>query len=227
MADASPPGPAEDRVVLVRHAATAETRRGAFPATSGHRAVAVCAPLDAAGRAAAAALAGVLPVPDRVWVSAAQRCAETAAAAGLVPDEVVADLAECDFGAWAGLTSAEVAARDGDGLAAWYADPDRAPHGGETLGDLRRRVRRVLARAGALGGTTVAVTSGGVVKAAVMEVLGVAADAVWRIDAACASVTELVAARGPGGSLTWRLRRLGWTPALERQPVGAGAGGTP
>ncbi len=195
-------------LLLVRHATTATTRRAAFPATTGARAAAGDEPLDRAGRAAAAELGAHLPAADRVWSSAARRSVGTAAAWGAAADPV-GDLAECDFGRWAGRTPDEVHAEDPAGLAAWYADPSSAAHGGEGLGAVRARARRVLERAAALGGTTLAVTHGGLVKAALLEVLDLPDAAVWRLDAAPASVTELHRT-----DPTWRLVRLNWTPAL-------------
>lgn len=200
------------RLLLVRHAESRDTRRGAFPATSGRHEGDGGQSLDHAGRRAAVDLGQYLPAAD-VWLSSwAARCRETAQAAGhsAQPD---GDLAECDFGRWAGRTPLEL--RDDPGLAQWYADPDVAPHGGEGLSDVRARAQRVLRRAAKAGATTVAVTSGGFVKAAVLEILGLPATAVWQVDVAPASITEL--------HLTldrWRLVRLNWTPATRTAIAG-------
>jgi broad specificity phosphatase PhoE len=207
------------RLLLVRHSASGETRRAAFPSTSGAVLVDGCQPLDRAGREAAAALAGLLPSPDRCWASLAARARETAELAGQPDPEPVADLAECDFGAWAGLTMAEVNDKDPEGLGAWWADPDSAPHGGERLGQVRERAGRVMARAAELGGTTIAFTHGGLVKAALLDVLDLPASALWRLDAAPASVTELRHSGSDDGR--WRLTRLNWVPSLVATP-GAG-----
>jgi broad specificity phosphatase PhoE len=214
-----------NRLLLVRHSTSGQTRRAAFPSTSGAAPVDGCEPLDAAGRRAAAALAGLLPPADRCWASLAVRARQTAelACGPPAPDP---DLAECDFGAWAGLTLAEVGDKDPAGLAAWWADPDAAPHGGERLAQVRRRAGGVLDRAAAAGGTTIAFTHGGLIKAALLEVLGLPAAGLWRLDAAPASVTEL--RQGPGARAAhapgdgrgqqsngrWRLTRLNWVPVL-------------
>ncbi len=214
------------RLLLVRHASTAQTRRAAFPSTTGAVPVPGCLPLDRAGRAAAAALGPALPSADRARTSWAVRAVETAVAAGLVAAEADRALAECDFGSWAGRTPEEVHADDPAGLAAWYADPSAAPHGGEPLAAVRARARAVMARAVADGGTTVAVTHGGLVKAALLEVLELPDVAVWRLDAAPCSVAELscsVPSSGPGPGESgraawWRVVRVGWTPALPAAP---------
>jgi broad specificity phosphatase PhoE len=199
-----------DRLLLIRHGLTAETRRAAFPSTSGEFACEPCEGLEWAGLEQATALRAHLPEPDRTWSSHARRARETARGLGLWP-EADGDLAECDFGRWAGLTPPEVYERDPDAVAAWYADPGFAVHAGETLAHVRARARRVMERAAALGGTTVAVTHGGFIKAALLEALGLPDLAVWRLDAAPASVTELHPTSG-----SWRLVRLNWTPWLAR-----------
>lgn len=122
------------RLLLIRHATTAAVRRAAFP---------VDEPLDDAGRAAAATLAGSLGRGEALC-SPALRARQTAAAAGLAPVELEAQLRECDFGAWAGRVLADVHADDPDGAAAWMTDPDAAPHGGEPLSALLARVGRWL-----------------------------------------------------------------------------------
>lgn len=198
------------RLLLVRHAPSADTRRAAFPATSGSRAGDEGEPLDSAGRVAAAELAAYLPTADVTLSSWARRCRETAAAAGCDP-ALDGDLAECNFGAWAGMTPPELG-EDAE-LTQWYADPDAAPHGGEGFANVRRRAAAVLERAAAAGGTTVAFTHGGFVKAAVVQILGLPAAAVWQIDVAPASITELHRTLD-----RWRLTRLNWTPAA-RFPV--------
>jgi len=193
---------ATTRLLLVRHATTAETRRAAFPATTGARELPGCPDLDRGGRAQAAALAGLLPAADRCWSSLAARARATAALLGGPAPVGTPELAECDFGGWAGHGAEEVFAADPEGLAAWHADPDAAPHGGEGLAAVRSRAARVLAAAAAAGGTTWAVTHGGLIKAALVEVLGLPSAAVWRLDAAPASVTELHYFGGGSGNLT-------------------------
>lgn len=217
------------RLLLVRHAPTAQTRQAAFPSTTGAEPAPDCPALDRAGRAAAATLGRALPRADRARTSYALRAVETAAGAGLVGEADPA-LAECDFGAWAGRTPDEVHAVDHAALAAWYADPSSAPHGGEPLSAVRTRARTVLARAVAEGGTTIAVTHGGLVKAALLEVLELPDAAVWRLDAAPCSVAELTCSvpsprpdpSDPARAVWWRVVRVGWTPALAgARPVAA------
>jgi broad specificity phosphatase PhoE len=178
-----------DRLVLVRSAATAATRRAAFGGDE---------PLDEGGTRTAERLAGVLGRVDSARSSPARRAAMTAAAAGLTA-AVDPDLAGLQSRAWAGLTLTEVAARDPDGLRAWLDDPDPD-------GMLRSRVGRFLARAHELPGTTVAVTHAAWVRTAVLVTLDAPPAAFWRVDVAPASLTVLH--RRDRG---WGLGRVNWT----------------
>lgn len=187
------------RLILVRHAATAATRRAAFPADDDA--------LDAAALGAAAALRHVLPTRCEALSSPAVRCRETAAAAGLAP-RTDRSLAECDFGAWASRTLAEVTEEDPRGMAHWMRDPAAAPHGGEALAAFAARVARWLDEQARCGGTAVAITHGGVVKAALVRALGAPLDAFWRIDVAPLGITELHAHDGR------------WTVARANCPAG-------
>jgi probable phosphoglycerate mutase len=82
---------------------------------------------------------------DAVISSSLRRAAETAriVAAGR---EVILDdgFRETDFGDWEGLTFAEVKAKSPDELAAWLADPNVAPPGGESFVAADRRVGAAL-----------------------------------------------------------------------------------
>jgi broad specificity phosphatase PhoE len=192
------------RLVLLRHARTAAVRTAGFPDAD--------EPLDAAGIAGAAALRA--PVRDAGWArdgalcSPLARAVSTAELLGL--DAVPADeLREADFGAWAGRTLADMVAEDGAVTARWMADPDAAPHGGEPLRAFAGRVGAWLDRQAALTGRVLAVTHGGVIKAAVVHALDAPLEAFWRVDVAPLSATELHAHDGR------------WTVARVNGVVGA------
>ena len=99
----------------------------------------------AAKRLASAGLDVIVTSP---LLRAVQTAEEVAAATGAT---VVTDdgFREADFGAWEGLTFAEVQERWPAEMAAWLADPEVAPPGGESLAGVNERVtaalRRVLA----------------------------------------------------------------------------------
>jgi broad specificity phosphatase PhoE len=195
------------RLLLLRHAPTAATRGAAFPADE---------PLDERGRAAAALLAATLPSRRAALSSPALRCRETAAAAGLEELAIEPDLVECDFGAWTGRTLADVHAAEPDAAIAWMTDPDAAPHGGESLTAFAGRVGGWLDAQAAEDGCAVAITHGGVVKAALVHALGAPPAAFWRIDAAPLAITELHARDG-----RWTVTRVNWT--ARPTPVGDAA----
>jgi broad specificity phosphatase PhoE len=181
------------RLLLIRHASTNAVRRAAFP---------VDEPLDDAGRAAAQKLAGRLGRGDALC-SPALRARETAAAAALHA-AVEPALGECDFGAWAGRTLAQVHEEDPEGAGAWMTDPHACPHGGETLAGLLERVGRWLDRQARADGRGIAITHAGVVKAAVVHALAAPPAAFWRVDVAPLALAELHARDG-----RWTLTRLG------------------
>jgi broad specificity phosphatase PhoE len=163
------------RLYLVRHAPTAATRAAAFP---------VDEPLDENGRAAARAWHP--PSADSVLVSPAIRCRETASLAGLLEWENDPALAECDFGTWGGRTVGDVDLGD------WMTNPDSCHHGGESLTAFSARVAAWLdTQASVDSGRLIAVTHGGVIKAALVHALGAPLEAFWQFDVAPLSVTEL------------------------------------
>jgi broad specificity phosphatase PhoE len=116
------------------------------------------------------------------------------------------ELVECDFGAWAGRTLAEVHAAEPAAAGAWMVDPDAAPHGGESLTAFATRVGGWLERQAGGDGCAVAITHGGVVKAALVRALAAPLEAFWRIDVAPLAITELHAHDG-----RWTVTRVNWT----------------
>ncbi|MBW3576731.1 MAG: histidine phosphatase family protein [Actinobacteria bacterium] len=197
------------RVLLVRHAPTAATRRGVFAADE---------PLDPRGRQQAAALAGMLPAIEAL-VSPAARAVETAVLAGYADATRDPDLGEADFGAWAGRRLDDVGREDPAALRRWLTEPDAAPPGGESIADLMRRVARLLARL--RDRQAVCFTHGGPIKAAVVHALGAPLAAVWRVDVAPCSVTEL-RPRSDGGWTVAGVNRPG-RPGGQHRPTSTAA----
>jgi len=103
-------------------------------------------------------------------------------------------LREIDRGEWAGLTFEELDARDPGAHARWLADPiAKRPPGGESLGDLARRVRSALVDAldgHADGPPRVAAVAahGWVVRTLLCDALGVPYDAAERLRTRTGSV---------------------------------------
>jgi broad specificity phosphatase PhoE len=174
------------RLTLIRHAPSAATRRSAFP---------VDEPLDARALEEARALAPRMDRADAAWTGPSARARQTAEALGL--DATVAlELDECNFGAWAGRTLAELDDEDPVAVAAWIEDPAAAPHGGESLLALLDRVGGWLSTRAADGQRVVAVTHAGVIRAALVRALDAPVQAFWRFDVAPLSRTVLHAHDG-------------------------------
>lgn len=108
-----------------------------------------------------------LPAFDRLLTSPLRRCrrlADAVAEATGVRAETDARLAEMDFGEWEGLRWDDVPRA---GLDAWAADFHCArPGGGEGVAAFVARVAAALADARDAGGTALALTHNGVVRAA-------------------------------------------------------------
>ncbi|OCB29629.1 histidine phosphatase [Mycobacterium malmoense] len=162
------------RLTLVSHAMTDAMAAARFPDDE---------PLNALGRRQAEAGAVELFRGASHLTGPEQRARQTAGLLGLAAaaDPLLADL---DCGRWRGKRLQDVPPGD---LTVWLTDPARAPHGGESITDLVRRVGRWL---GSLTGDpmqTVAVTHPAVIRAAILLALDVPAKSFWRIDIAPAS----------------------------------------
>ena len=154
--------------------------------------------LSAEGRRQAEELAAALgggPARRRLLepalAGARDRAARSPPARGLEP---VADdgLREIDFGELEGLTYEEIEAERPEVFRAWMETPTsvRFP-GGESFADLRARV---LAAVGAIrerhaGEAAAVVAHGGVVRVVLADALGLADDAVFRLDQAYGGVS--------------------------------------
>ncbi|MGW4824946.1 histidine phosphatase family protein [Streptomyces sp. NPDC004227] len=156
--------------------------------------------IDDGGAARARSAAGSLPPAARVLLSPSARCRETASALGL-DGVAVRELAGLDAGRWRGRTLEEVMATEPEAVGRWLADPDCAPHGGESVRDACERVGHWLDSARDTDGRTLAVVEPEVVRAAVVHVLGLPAAGFWRLD-----VPPLTATEFSGRAGRWNLR---------------------
>jgi probable phosphoglycerate mutase len=135
------------RMLLVRHAETAMTAERRYSGRSD-------VPLSPRGAEQAAAVAGLVGSYGQplvaVVTSPLTRCMQTArvlaGSCGNPPVVVDDDLVECDFGAWDGMTFAEVRTRFPAELSRWLASTAAAPPGGESMQAVAKRVRRCVAR---------------------------------------------------------------------------------
>jgi broad specificity phosphatase PhoE len=181
-------------LTLICHASTSKLRAAAFPDDE---------PLDEQGRASAMAAASASPTPGRALVSPALRARQTADALGLAAN-VDPLLCDCDYGRWSGRTLADVEKEEPGAVAAWIADPGSAPHGGESIEALLRRIATWLDERNRENGRAVAVTHPAVIRAAVVQAIGANSSSFWRIDVAPLTLTDV---RGHHGR--WTLRATG------------------
>lgn len=107
--------------------------------------------------------------------------------------EIEPGLAETDFGEWDGLTFAEVRERWPGELSAWLSSTAVAPPGGESFDAVLSRVRRTRDRLlrKYSGKTVLAVTHVSPIKLLAALALDVPAQAIFRMELAPASITEL------------------------------------
>jgi broad specificity phosphatase PhoE len=169
------------RLLLVAHAPTPALRNVVFGRDDD---------LDEGGTRAALALRDSVPGGGRGrwWCGPSRAAEQTAWALGGEPS-VEPALADCGYGQWTGFTLDEVAGAEPAALQAWLTDPDAAPHDGESLSALTRRVGGWLdAQGDELG---VAVAHPVVVRAALAHALGLSPAAVWQLDVAPLAMVRL------------------------------------
>jgi broad specificity phosphatase PhoE len=132
--------------------------------------------------------------------SPAAAAVETAHALGLAPTVETA-LTDCDYGDWSGRSLAEIAATRPDGLREWLSAPEAAPHGGESVVAVRRRVGRWLDAQRGAGRRVTAVTHPLVIRVALVHALDLPLGAYRQFDVAPLAVVRLTD-HGP----RWQLR---------------------
>ncbi|MGP3947345.1 bifunctional RNase H/acid phosphatase [Streptomyces sp. 7N604] len=190
-------------LVLLRHGETALTPQKRFSGSGG-----TDPGLSPAGRRQAEQVAAVLAARGTIQAvvsSPLRRCHETAElVARRLGLDVRTDegLRETDFGAWEGLTFAEVRDRYPVDLDAWLASPKAAPTGGgESFAHVSRRVAlsrdKLLARYA--GRTVLLVTHVTPVKTLVRLALGAPPESLFRMELSAASLSA-VAYYGDGNA---------------------------
>ncbi|MGA4955453.1 bifunctional RNase H/acid phosphatase [Streptomyces lavendulocolor] len=190
--------------VLLRHGETALTPEKRFSGSGGSD-----PDLSPVGRRQADAVAAALAARGTVQEivsSPLARCRQTAAtvAARLGLDVHVDDeLRETDFGAWEGLTFAEVRERYPDDMDAWLASPDAAPTGGESFAEVALRVAAARDRLTArhAGRTVLLVTHVTPIKTLVRLALGAPPESLFRMELSAASVSAVAYYRDGNASV--------------------------
>lgn len=165
------------RLTLISHAATDAMSAGRYPADE---------PLNQIGFRQAEARADLdLRFAPHQFCGPEQRCRQTAQALGLIA-QAESRLADIDCGHWRGQALDSIPSA---GLIDWLTDPLQAPHGGESIADLIKRVAGWLASVRLL--RSVAVTHPAVVRAAILIALDAPPKSFWRIDIAPVSYNIL------------------------------------
>ncbi|MGB0101902.1 MAG: bifunctional RNase H/acid phosphatase [Nocardioides sp.] len=191
----APPG-TPTTVILVRHGVTPHTVEKRF---SGGLASANPG-LSDEGRAQVRAVADWLsPLAERVdavIASPVRRTMESAEILAAVLGhevEVEPGFAEMEFGAWDGLTFAEVGERHPEDLKSWLGSLDFAPGGGESFRVVEKRVAAGLERllAAHAGRTVVVVSHVTPIKTLVARAMDAPLGSVFRMELSPASVTVL------------------------------------
>ncbi|WP_371643404.1 MULTISPECIES: bifunctional RNase H/acid phosphatase [unclassified Streptomyces] len=181
--------------VLLRHGETALTPQKRFSGSGG-----TDPELSSAGRRQASAVAEALAARGTVQTivsSPLRRCRETAQAVadrlGLTVT-VEEGLREVDFGAWEGLTFAEVRERFPEDLQAWLDSPKASPTGGgESFTAATRRISATRDRllAAYAGLTVLLVTHVTPVKILVRLALGAPPESLFRMELSAASLSAV------------------------------------
>ncbi|MGW1844987.1 bifunctional RNase H/acid phosphatase [Streptomyces sp. NPDC001966] len=181
--------------VLLRHGETALTPEKRFSGSGGSD-----PELSAAGRQQAECIARSLAARgtvEEIVSSPLRRCRETAAAVAArlgLEVRIEEGLRETDFGAWEGLTFADVRERYGPDLDAWLGSAKAAPTGGgESFAEVTRRVSAVRDRltASYAGRTVLLVTHVTPIKTLIRLALGAPPEAMFRMELSAASVSAV------------------------------------
>lgn len=190
-ADLGPP----TTFVLLRHGETALTPQKRFSGSTGSD-----PELSPVGRRQAEHAAAALAARGTIQTivsSPLRRCRETAQAVAArlgLEVRIDAGLRETDFGAWEGLTFAEVRDQYPADLTAWLASTKAAPTGGgESFAAVARRVARardeIIARH--TGETVLLVTHVTPVKTLVRLALGAPPESLFRMELSAASLSAV------------------------------------
>ncbi|MET9252874.1 bifunctional RNase H/acid phosphatase [Streptomyces sp. NPDC003717] len=191
--------------VLLRHGETPLTPQKRFSGSGGSDPA-----LSAVGREQAARVAESLARRGTVQAIVSSPLARTRETAGVVAArlglEVAVDegLRETDFGAWEGLTFAEVRERHPDDLDAWLASPDARPTGGgESFAATGARVAAARDRlvAAYAGRTVLLVSHVTPIKTLIRLALGAPPESLFRMELSAASLSAVAHYADGGASL--------------------------
>lgn len=149
------------RLTLICHARTQAQKLARFPLDE---------PLEMDWQSARGSRGARFSQASRLLCAPELRTRQTAELFG-TPVEIVDALRDCDFGHWRGKRISDLQKNQDERLQAWLADPRSAPHGGESVAQVGKRVATWLKTLEAQPSHVLAVTHPFVVRAALMHVL--------------------------------------------------------
>jgi broad specificity phosphatase PhoE/ribonuclease HI len=199
-----PPTDPPTTLILVRHGVTDQTASRVFSGGLGGSDPSLNDEGRAQLRATAEWLSPLSEQVDALISSPVRRTRESAEILGEVLGHQVLiedGVAEMEFGAWDGLTFAEVQEKFPDELSAWLGDLETAPTGGESFRTVETRVLQGRDRIleSWTGRTVVVVSHVTPIKTLVAEALGAPLDALYRMELSPASVTVISYFKGGHG----------------------------
>lgn len=201
-------------LILVRHGVTDHTTKKLFSGGLGGSNPGLNDEGRAQIRATGEWLAPLAETVDALITSPVRRTQESAEILSEIleqPVSVEAGIAEMEFGAWDGLSFAQIEERYPDDLASWLGNLEFAPTGGESFQTVAARVHEGRDRiiAAHTGQTVVAVSHVTPIKTLVADALGAPLDALYKMELSPASVTVISYYRGGyGGNELLRSLRL-------------------
>ncbi len=180
------------RILMVRHGKTEWNKQARFQGKTD-------IPLDGDGHAQARLLAARLGSwnPEIIFSSPLQRARETAEAIASEHENlspVLLDgLSEMCFGVWEGRVIRDIIASEGESFTRWRESPfESPPPGGESFDSVGLRVRAAMEEImSAECERVVAVSHGGIIRAALALFLDIPLAATWRMEVTNCSVTAL------------------------------------
>ncbi|MEV7125658.1 bifunctional RNase H/acid phosphatase [Streptomyces sp. NPDC093260] len=182
-------------LVLLRHGETPLTPQKRFSGSGGSD-----PSLSGIGREQAERVAAALARRGTIQAVVASPLARTRETAGIVAARLGLDVAvedglrETDFGAWEGLTFAEVSERHPDDLNAWLASPEARPTGGgESFATTATRIAATRDKlvAAYAGRTVLLVTHVTPIKMLVRLALGAPLESLFRMELSAASLSAV------------------------------------
>ncbi|WP_343243380.1 bifunctional RNase H/acid phosphatase [Streptomyces sp. SID8499] len=182
-------------LVLLRHGETPLTPQKRFSGSGGSD-----PSLSGIGREQAERVAAALARRGTIQAVVASPLARTRETAGIVAARLGLDVAvedglrETDFGAWEGLTFAEVSERYPDDLNAWLASPEARPTGGgESFATTATRIAATRDKlvAAYAGRTVLLVTHVTPIKMLVRLALGAPLESLFRMELSAASLSAV------------------------------------